>query len=51
MGGGGGLLHRHIDNSHNVYHISEFEPWLGKSEKFNIQGMKENRAFRITKKQ
>ena len=32
----------------------EFEPWLGKSEKFNNQGMKESKAFRIpfiTKKQ
>ena len=37
-----------------LYLFLEFEPQLGKSEKFNTQGMKENKAFRIpfiTKKQ
>ena len=48
------LLTRHFDNNISVYLFLEFEPWLGKSEKFNNQGMKENEAFRIpfiTKKQ
>ena len=48
------LLTRHFDNSLSVYPLFEFEPWLGKSKKFNNQGMKENKAFRIpfiTKKQ
>ena len=30
-----------------LYLFLEFEPQLGKSEKFNTQGMKENKAFRI----
>ena len=48
------LLPRHFDNSLSVYLLLEFEPWLGQSEKFNNQGMKENKTFRIpfiTKKQ
>ena len=48
------LLTRHFDDSLSVYLFLEFEPQLGKSEKFNNQGMKENKAFRvpfITKKQ
>ena len=48
------LLTKHFDNSLSVYLFLEFEPKLGKSEKFNNQGMKENKAFRIpfiTKKQ
>ena len=48
------LLTRHFDNSLNVYFFLEFEPKLGKSEKFNNEGMKGNKAFRIpfiTKKQ
>ena len=51
---GGMLLPRHFDNSPSVYLFLKYEPQLGKSEKFNNQGMKENRAFRIlfiTKKQ
>ena len=44
---GGVLLPRHFDNSLSVYLFLEFEPQLGKSEKFNNQGMKENKAFRI----
>ena len=50
----GMLLLRHFDNSLTVYFFLKFEPQLGKSEKFNNQGIKENRAFRIlfmTKKQ
>ena len=38
---------RHFDNSLSVYVFVEFEPKLGKSEKFNNQGMKENKTFRI----
>ena len=48
------LLPRHFGSSHSVYLFLKFEPQLGKSEKLNNQGMKENRAFRIlfiTKKQ
>ena len=48
------LLTKHFDNSLNVYFFLEFEPKLGKSEKFNNEGMKGNKAFRIpfiTKKQ
>ena len=48
------LLTRHFDNSLSVYRFLQFEPQLGKSEKFNNQRMKENKAFRIpfiTKKQ
>ena len=48
------LITRHFDSSLSVYLFLEFEPQLGKSEKFNNQGMKENKAFRIpfiTKKQ
>ena len=48
------LLPRHFDNNLNVYRFLKYEPQLGKSEKFNNQGMEENRAFRIlfvTKKQ
>ena len=48
------LLTRQFDNSLSVYLFLEFEPQLGKSEKFNNQGTKENKAFRIpfiTKKQ
>ena len=41
------LLTRHFDNSLSVYLFLEFEPELGKSEKFNNQGMKEKKAFRI----
>ena len=41
------LLPRHFDNSVSVYLFLKFDLWLGKSEKFNSQGMKENRAFRI----
>ena len=36
------LLPRHFDNSFSVYPFLEFEPQLGKSEKFNNQGMKVN---------
>ena len=43
----GVLLPRHFDNSLSVYLFLDFELQLGKSEKFNNQGMKENRAFRI----
>ena len=52
--GRGVLLTKHFGNSLSVYLFLEFEPELGKSEKFNNQGMKENKAFRIpfiTKKQ
>ena len=48
------LLNKHFGNSLSVYLFLEFEPELGKSEKFNNQGMKENKAVRIpfiTKKQ
>ena len=48
------LIPRLFDNSLSVYLFLEFEPQLDKSEKFNNQAMKENRAFRIhflTKKQ
>ena len=48
------LFPRHFDNGLNVYLFLEFEPQLGKSEKLNNQGMKENKAFGIpfiTKKQ
>ena len=48
------LITRHFDSSLSVYLFLEFEPQLGKSEKFNNQGMKENKTFRIpfiTKKQ
>ena len=48
------LLTRHFHNSLSVYLSVEFESQLGKSEKFNNQGIKENKAFRIpfiTKKQ
>ena len=48
------LVPRLFDNSLSVYLFLEFEPQLDKSEKFNNQAMKENRAFRIhflTKKQ
>ena len=48
------LLTRHFDNSLSVYLFLEFESQLGKSEKFNNQGIKEKKAFRIpfiTKKQ
>ena len=38
---------RHFDNSLSVYLFLEFEPKLSKSEKFNNQGMKENKTFRI----
>ena len=51
---GGMLLPRHFDNSLSMYCFLKFEPQLSTSEKFNNQGMKENRAFRIffiTKKQ
>ena len=41
------LLTRHFDNSLSVYLFLEFEPKLGKSEKFNNQGTKGNKAFRI----
>ena len=41
------LLTRHFDNSLSVYLFLQFEPKLGKSEKFNNQGMKENKADRI----
>ena len=41
------LLTRHFDNSLSVYPFLKFDPQLGKSEKFNNQGMKENKAFRI----
>ena len=41
------LLTKHFDNSLSVYLFLEFEPKLGKSEKFNNQGMKENKGFRI----
>ena len=50
----GVLFPRHFDNSLSVYLFLEFQPQLGKSEKFNNQGMKENKTFRIpfiTKKQ
>ena len=50
----GVLLPGHFDNSLGVYLFLQFEPQLGKSEKFNNQRMKENKAFRIpfiTKKQ
>ena len=40
------LLPRPFDNSLSVYHFLKFEPQLGKSEKFNNQGMKEHN-FRI----
>ena len=40
------LLNRHFDNSLSVYFFLEFEPYLGKSEKFKNQGIKE-KAFRI----
>ena len=36
---GGGA--RHFGNSRSVHLFLEFEPWLGKSEKFNNQGIKE----------
>ena len=48
------LFTRHFDKSVSVYLFLEFEPELGKSEKFTNQGKKENKAFRIpfiTKKQ
>ena len=48
------LFPRYFDNGLSVYFFLEFEPQLGKSEKFNNQGMKENKAFGIpfiTKKQ
>ena len=48
------LFTRNFGNSLSVYLFLEFEPYLGKSEKFSNQGMKENKAFRIpfiTKKQ
>ena len=41
------LLTKHFDNSLSVYIFLEFEPQFGKSEKFNNQGMKENKTFRI----
>ena len=41
------ILTRHFDNSLSVYLFPEFEPLLGKSEKFDNQGMKEVKAFRI----
>ena len=41
------LLPRHFDNSLIVYLFLKFESQLGKSEKFNNQGMKENRTFEI----
>ena len=43
------LLTKHFDNSLSVYLFLEFEPKLGKSEKFNNQGKqrKGNKAFRI----
>ena len=41
------LITRHFDSNLSVYLFLEFEPQLGKSEKFNNQGMKENKAFRI----
>ena len=55
-GGGrrGVLISRHFDNSLSVYLFLTFERQLGKSEKFNNQGMKEDRGFRnffITNKQ
>ena len=48
------LLTRHFGNSLSVNLFLEHEPQLGKSEKFNNQGTKENKTFRIpfiTKKQ
>ena len=41
------FLTRHFDKSVSLYHFLEFQPWLAKSEKFNNQGSKENKAFRI----
>ena len=41
------LFPGHFDNGLSVYLFLEFEPQLGKSEKFNNQGMKENKAFGI----
>ena len=41
------LFPRHFDNGLSVYLFLEFEPELGKSEKFNNHGMKENKAFGI----
>ena len=41
------LFPRHFDNSLSAYLFLEFEPQLGKSEKFNNQGIKENKAFGI----
>ena len=51
-----GALHQTLWQQYilSVYLFLEFEPQLGKSEKFSNQGMKENKAFRIpfiTKKQ
>ena len=43
----GVLLPRQFDNSLSVYLFLNFQSQLGKSEKFNNQGMKENRGFRI----
>ena len=37
---------RHIDNSLILYLLLEFKSWLYKSNEFNNQGTKENRAFR-----
>ena len=42
------LLTKQFGNSLSVYIFLEIESWLSKSEKFNNQGMKENKAFRIT---
>ena len=45
---------RHFHHSVSLYLFFDFEPLLGKSEKFNNQGIKENKTFRIpfiTKKQ
>ena len=41
------LLTKHFDNSLSIYLFLEFEPYLGKSEKFINQEMKEEKAFRI----
>ena len=41
------LLARHFNNSVGVNLFLEFEPQLGKSGRFNDQGMEENKAFRI----
>ena len=41
------LLARHVHNSISVYLFLEFERQLGESEKFNNQGIKEHKAFRI----